>query len=216
MAEFKMPGAPLAKPAPLPPPPLFKEVEKLKEEIVDKEVEKTETVEKEVEIAKAAREALKTETAKKPSALQIEYDEPSWSGLPPSENPYSIEELKNGTIVKEHKLVGKSYFVIGRLPNNDIQMEHPTLSRHHALLQYKSEGSADKPVGFYLYDLGSTHGTCHNKNKCFPKTFYRLRVGHGIKVAGSTRLLILQGNFDITHFLAGRKERSRKNFESRK
>ena len=83
--------------------------------------------------------------------------------------------------------------MIGRLAVNDIQMEHPSLSRYHAILQYKAEGSPDEPEGFYLYDLGSSHGTFHNKKKCFPKTYYRLRVGHGIKVAGSTRLLILQG-----------------------
>ncbi len=47
--------------------------------------------------------------------------------------------------------------------------------------------------GFYLYDLDSTHGTYHNKQKCFPKTYYRVRVGHTIKFGGSTRLVILQG-----------------------
>ena len=41
--------------------------------------------------------------------------------------------------------------------------------------------------------IGSTHGTYHNKNKCFAKTYYRFRVGHGVKFGGSTRLLILQG-----------------------
>jgi len=76
-------------------------------------------------------------------------------------------------------------------------MEHPTLSRYHAVLQYKSEASEDQPVGFYLYDLGSSHGTFHNKKQCFKKTFYHLRVGHGIKVAGSTRLLILQGTAEF-------------------
>ena len=54
-------------------------------------------------------------------------------------------------------------------------------------------GSIDKPAGFYLYDLNSTHGSFHNKNQCFPKTYYRLRVGHMMKFGGSTRLLILQG-----------------------
>ncbi len=37
----------------------------------------------------------------------------------------------------------------------------------------RSEDTADKPAGFYLYDLESTHGTFHNKNRCFPKTYYR-------------------------------------------
>jgi pSer/pThr/pTyr-binding forkhead associated (FHA) protein len=86
--------------------------------------------------------------------------------------------------------------ILGRLPVNDIHLEHPSLSRYHAILQYKLESSPDQPAGFYIYDLGSTHGTFHNKKQCFPKTYYRLRVGHGLKFGGSTRLLIFQGPDD--------------------
>jgi len=113
--------------------------------------------------------------------------------LPPTNVPYLIEEIKNGTIVKTHKLVGKTFFVVGRLPVNDIQLEHPSLSRHHAVLQYKSIASEQEPIGFYLCDLGSTHGSFHNKHKCYPNRYYRLRVGHCLKFGGSTRMLILQG-----------------------
>lgn len=137
------------------------------------------------------------QTFKKEAIPPISYKEPAWGGLaPPSpgnnKSLYTIEELKSGTIVAHHRLM-KSYQVIGRLPSCDIQLEHPSLSRYHAVLQFKASGSADRPAGFYLYDLGSTHGTFHNKNRCFPKTYYRLRVGHTMKFGGSTRLLILQG-----------------------
>merc|ERR1719481_225471 len=54
-------------------------------------------------------------------------------------------------------------------------------------------GGSTRTCGFYLFDLDSTHGTLHNKRKCFPKTFYRLRVGHMLKFGGSTRTVILQG-----------------------
>ena len=181
MTEFKMPDLPLAKP-PSAPPPMSEVIEEKKPGILDENPE-------EIPVEPKSTDVLK----KRLVPPNIEYNEPSWSGLPPSESPYFIEELKNGTIVQEHKLIGRNYFVIGRLPNNDIQLEHPSLSRYHAVLQFKTENSTDQPVGFYLYDLGSTHGTFHNKKKCFQKTFYRLRVGHGIKVGGSTRLLILQG-----------------------
>ena len=127
----------------------------------------------------------------------IPYKEPPWGGIAPPlpENGtslYTLEELKNGRIVSSHPL-SKSYQTVGRLPSCDIQLEHPSLSRYHAVLQFKANGSIDKPAGFYLYDLDSTHGTFHNKNQCFPKTYYRLRVGHMMKFGGSTRLLILQG-----------------------
>ena len=55
----------------------------------------------------------------------------------------------------------------------NFQQEHPSLSRFHAILQYKSEDSSERPAGFYLFDMDSTHGTFHNKQKCFPKTYYR-------------------------------------------
>ena len=136
-------------------------------------------------------------TAKLKSNPPIPYNEPPWGGHdPPSpgnnEPLYTVEELKNGVIVNKYPLT-KSYQVIGRLPICDIQLEHPSLSRYHAVLQFKANSSSDKPAGFYLYDLDSTHGTFHNKHRCFPKTYYRLRVGHGLKFGGSTRLLILQG-----------------------
>ena len=138
----------------------------------------------------------KISPSKDQKSASIPYKEPPWGGLnPPPENDkslYTLEELKNGVIVKTHEL-SKSYQVVGRLPTCDIQLEHPSLSRYHAILQFKAVGSSDKPAGFYLYDLNSTHGTFHNKNKCFPKTYYRLRVGHMIKFGGSTRQLILQG-----------------------
>jgi len=124
-------------------------------------------------------------------ALPIPYQEPSWGGIP--QQNYSVEVLKNGVIVDTIKLADKGYFVVGRLANCDIVQEHPSLSRYHAVLQFKSQASPEKPAGFYLYDLDSTHGSFHNKKKCFPKTYYRLRVGHMIKFGGSTRNLILQG-----------------------
>lgn len=138
----------------------------------------------------------KISPSKDQKSASIPYKEPPWGGLnPPPENDkslYTLEELKSGVIVRTHEL-SKSYQVVGRLPTCDIQLEHPSLSRYHAILQFKAVGSSDKPAGFYLYDLNSTHGTFHNKNKCFPKTYYRLRVGHMIKFGGSTRQLILQG-----------------------
>jgi len=121
----------------------------------------------------------------------LQYLEPSWGGV--SDKPYYLEILKNGTIVDTVKLENKSFFTIGRLPVCDVPFEHPSLSRYHAVLQFKTNPSPEKPVGFYLFDLDSTHGSFHNKKKCFPKTYYRLRVGHMLKFGGSTRTVLLQG-----------------------
>lgn len=129
----------------------------------------------------------------------IPYTEPSWGGKAP-DTPYALEILKNGTIVDTVPLTQSSYFVVGRLPVCDVSLEHPSISRYHAVIQYRGhagEGeSAGEETGFYIHDLGSTHGTVVNKNKIPPKTYIRLRVGHVLKFGGSTRLFILQVSDD--------------------
>lgn len=60
-------------------------------------------------------------------------------------------------------------------------MAHPTISRYHAVLQYRSTFSADdESRGFYLFDLGSTHGTFLNKNRLKPESFTRVQVNQCI------------------------------------
>uniref|UniRef100_A0A8C9YLK3 Solute carrier family 4 member 1 adaptor protein n=1 Tax=Sander lucioperca TaxID=283035 RepID=A0A8C9YLK3_SANLU len=126
----------------------------------------------------------------------IPYTEPPWGGVA-SDIPYALEILKNGTIVDTVPLTQKSYFVVGRLPVCDVSLEHPSISRYHAIIQYRRQAGGGESVGeergFYVHDLGSTHGTVVNKNKIPPKTYIRLRVGHVLKFGGSTRLFILQG-----------------------
>ncbi|XP_062296381.1 kanadaptin [Scomber scombrus] len=130
----------------------------------------------------------------------LPYTEPTWGGKPPDVS-YSLEILKNGTIVDTVPLTHTSYFVVGRLPVCDVSLEHPSISRYHAVIQYRGqpgeEQSAGEERGFYVQDLGSTHGTVVNKNKIPPKTYIRIKVGHVLKFGGSTRLFILQGpDFD--------------------
>jgi len=84
---------------------------------------------------------------------------------------------------------------VGRLPGCALALEHPSVSRHHAVLQYRGAGrSPDGPdaAGFYVYDLGSTHGTFLNKARVPPRTYCRVRVGHGLRFGGSSRLFLLQ------------------------
>lgn len=130
----------------------------------------------------------------------IPYTEPQWGGVAP-DNSYSLEILKNGTIVDAIPLTQNSYFVVGRLPVCDISLEHPSISRYHAVVQYRGRSGDDEEMGeergFYVYDLGSTHGTVVNKNKVPPKTYIRVRVGHVLKFGGSTRLFILQVNITL-------------------
>ena len=126
----------------------------------------------------------------KQQQIPIPYKEPEWGG--PCEQMYTFEILKKGVIIGDVDLTTKSFHVFGRLPSCDVTMEHPSLSRYHAVVQHCATANEKHEVGWYLYDLDSTHGTWVNKVQLKPNTFYRLRVGHVLKFGGSTRLYVLQ------------------------
>lgn len=168
-------------------------------------------------------------TAKAPSQRPVPpkerpkctYVEPEWSACPSADHEYKFEILKFGTIADiVNDLQSKPYWLMGKMPENDIVMAHPTISRFHAVLQYRpkvsanaegsdsdsddenknatAEASEKKPQveqGWYLYDLGSTHGSFVNKMRVPPKRYIRVRVGYMIKFGGSTRSYILQVRF---------------------
>ncbi|XP_050804479.1 kanadaptin isoform X1 [Gopherus flavomarginatus] len=123
------------------------------------------------------------------AAPQPRYQEPPWGSSPPAEAGYGLETLKGGVIVGTLRLEGRSWFLVGRLPGCALALEHPSVSRHHAVLQYRGQ---DQP-GFYVYDLDSTHGTFLNKARLPPRTYCRVRVGHTLRFGGSSRLFLLQG-----------------------
>ena len=133
----------------------------------------------------------------KQNQTPLPYKEPDWGG--PSEVMYSFEILKKGVIIEEIDLT-RSFHVFGRLHSCDVPMEHPSLSRYHAVVQHCSTPTEKHSVGWYLYDLDSTHGTWINKAKIKPNTYYRLKVGHVIKFGGSTRHHILQVSLPSHNF----------------
>ncbi|XP_066251249.1 kanadaptin [Euwallacea similis] len=147
-------------------------------------------------------EELKAEVSssgQKTKSPVFPYKEPEWSGLPEaSGKPYVLEVLKNGSIIETVDLMKKPFWVFGRLPHCDVSMQHPTISRYHAVLQYRENPSESDPPGFYVYDLGSTHGTFLNGkgNKLKPKMYAPLKVGHMIRLGCSQRSFILTGPDD--------------------
>ncbi|EDW24946.1 GL24426 [Drosophila persimilis] len=139
------------------------------------------------------------------------YKVPRWSAPPPADQTYKFEVLKSGQIIDEvRQLQQQAIWTFGRLPENDVSAAHPTISRFHAVLQYKPKPSHDhhyedeehhsekpakndRPEGWYIYDLDSTHGTYLNKQRVPSKVYIRMRVGHMLKLGGSSRIYILQG-----------------------
>ncbi|XP_015174076.1 PREDICTED: kanadaptin [Polistes dominula] len=124
------------------------------------------------------------------TSLTLKYDEPNWSGIP--EDEYKLEVLKSGVIVQTINLTGKSYHVVGRLPHCDISLAHPTISRFHAIIQYRGIEDENNSKGLYVYDLGSTHGTYWNGNRVPPNAYVRLHDSHIIKFGCSARKYIVQ------------------------
>jgi hypothetical protein len=121
-----------------------------------------------------------------------EYEVPSWGGLPANmtdEDFYSFEVLKDGSLINQIKLIQKDHFILGRQPDLcDIGLEHPSISRVHAVVQYRQLDGA-----LLIIDLESAHGTFVNKKLLEKNLFHQLSVGDFIKFGASTRAYILHG-----------------------
>lgn len=139
-----------------------------------------------------------------PVEENVPYSEPAWGGIP--ECSYQLLVIKNGVEIGSIDISRKSCHSFGRLTGCDVILEHPSVSRYHAVLQYRLHGQAsqDKPTsmllissipkdpGFYIYDLGSTHGTFLNKQKLLPRCYYQVRIGQSVRFGGSSRVFVLE------------------------
>ncbi|CAN0454393.1 unnamed protein product, partial [Ectocarpus sp. 12 AP-2014] len=117
------------------------------------------------------------------------YKPPSW-GLTeaPGASGLSLTVLKGGVEVGNISLDNRTHVLLGEQQGVvDVLLEHPSISRKHAILQHGQNGA------LFLFDNGSTHGCSVNKKKIPPKEFHRLHVGDVIKFGESTRLYALEG-----------------------
>jgi len=116
---------------------------------------------------------------------------PIWCTKPPIFE-YYFDILKNGVIGDKINIHDKPYYIIGRQPTCDIVLDHPSISRQHAVIMHRPTGDV------LLLDLNSTHGILLNQKKCHPNNIYRVGVGHIIKFGQSSRQFILEGGpFDL-------------------
>ncbi|RZC77173.1 hypothetical protein C5167_001308 [Papaver somniferum] len=135
--------------------------------------------------------AATTSTTKssEPVNVAIPYTIPPWSA-PPC-HPFFVEVLKDGSIIDRFDVSTKGAYMFGRVDLCDFVLEHPKISRFHAVLQFKPSGEA------YLYDLASTHGTSINKNQVKRKTYTDLHVGDVVRFGQSSRMYIFQGPSEL-------------------
>ncbi|XP_042511076.1 kanadaptin [Macadamia integrifolia] len=121
--------------------------------------------------------------------IAVPYTIPLWSEAPC--HPFFLEVLKDGHIIDQFDVSKKGAYMFGRVDLCDFVLEHPTISRFHAVLQFKKDGDT------YLYDLGSTHGTFVNKKQVTKKVYTELHVGDVIRFGNSSRLYIFQGPLEL-------------------
>ncbi|XP_057981949.1 uncharacterized protein LOC131167209 [Malania oleifera] len=122
-------------------------------------------------------------------SVSVPYTIPPWSE-PPCHKFY-LEVLKDGSIIDQLNIYEKGVYMFGRVDSCDFFLEHPSISRFHAVVQFKRNGEA------YIYDLGSTHGTLVNKSQVKKKVYEELHVGDVIRFGHSSRLYIFQGPPDL-------------------
>lgn len=139
-------------------------------------------------------ESITEEVSSDTRNIPVPYLEPKWGGKPTEK--YKLEVLKSGMILEKIDLTKRSFYVIGRLPICNLSLAHPTISRYHAIIQYRATGDEKNSAGFYLYDLESTHGTFWNGHRIKSRTYVRLHGGHMIKFGCSQRKYILQAPLD--------------------
>ncbi|RHY88292.1 hypothetical protein DYB35_010902 [Aphanomyces astaci] len=122
------------------------------------------------------------------------YEAPEWALNGSNRFGLSMEVIKGGIILEKVELVtsSKSYFVAGRMePLCDIVLQHPSVSRTHAALQFDAKGQ------LFLVDLGSTHGTFVNKKRISAADHVELHVGDVVVFGESTRIYTILGPVDL-------------------
>ena len=158
-----------------PPPPLFS-------------ARKMEGAEKhEGDLAPAARAEPPADASRAPAGG---YEVPEWGG--PSSADFSLEVLKDGAIVDIVDCRGRGCVTLGRTPDNDVVLEHPSSSRTHAAIQFARGGSEA-----FVFDNASTHGTFVNKRRLKARVHAPVFVGDQIRFGQSSRVFVVAGASEL-------------------
>lgn len=128
-------------------------------------------------------EQQKVSTPATPPAIPL----PLTSKIPPA-NAFSLEVVKSGSSIGKMELTS-SRIVFGRATDADIVLEHPSVSRYHAVLLWNPDEGSNS---FILRDLKSSHGTYANKDKMPAGSSIKLMANNSlIGFGGSSRLYFL-------------------------
>lgn len=118
------------------------------------------------------------------------YTVPDWGG--PSSADFSLEVLKDGAIVDVVDCGGRNFVTLGRTPDNDVVLEHPSSSRVHAVMQFSFQSEE-----MFVFDTGSTHGTFVNKRRLKPNVHAPVFVGDQVRFGQSSRVFVVSGAVEL-------------------
>lgn len=107
---------------------------------------------------------------------------------------------KDDGLIDTYHISRQSAYLFGRERKvADIPVDHPSLSKQHAVLQFRALPSKQQRIGEaaklqckpYLIDLESTNGTFINGTRLDPARYYELRRGDVITLGASSREYVL-------------------------
>ncbi|KAJ2891884.1 hypothetical protein IWW38_003438 [Coemansia aciculifera] len=134
-----------------------------------------------------------TAAAADPLPPPLNYEPPANAALP--SHQFTIDVIKDGSFLDTHTIPSKRTFsTFGRLPICDYPMDHSSISRYHAVLQFAKDESMPSIV-----DLGSSHGTFVNKQQVQPRVPQALRIGDQMRFGASSRIWILGSSDPALH-----------------
>ncbi|EUB56483.1 Smad nuclear-interacting protein 1 [Echinococcus granulosus] len=113
----------------------------------------------------------------------IKYNEPEDARKPTSF--WRLYPFKGNEALKVMHIHRQSGYLIGSAQHiADLPMAHPSISKQHAVLQFRFTKGR---VRLYVIDLESTNGTFLNNKKIEPRRYYELREKDVLKFGYSTR-----------------------------
>jgi hypothetical protein len=128
----------------------------------------------------------------------IMYSEPEWSQATTKSG--FLEIMKAGKIIGTFPIpCGTKFITFGRLPENNVPLDHESISRKHAVLQFGPGDSA------FIYDHGSSHGTFVNKKQIPECQYVKITSGNAIiRFGASSRYFVMNleektTNLPLTH-----------------
>ena len=99
----------------------------------------------------SSEQAMVTEEPKPQTVTKTILPEPMTT-LSPPDGLYFVDQLKTGVLV-QHMMLTKSRIIFGRATDCDVVLEHPSISRYHAVLLWSPANDEDFASGKLIFDI---------------------------------------------------------------